>query len=536
MANVVVSPTAPPFLAPDPHPRRRWMLISLAFGLALLIAGGIVLKINWPYRYRRIHPLLEDVLSSQVTIARYHRIYFPNPGFVAEGLTLRRKSAPQQPPLGTVQHMVVHGRWSDLFLLRQRVRVVEINGLRIHVPAIGSPANHRDFPPGSSSDFDGPETLIEELIIRQSELDIDRDRDGPLKFPIHKLELSNFVHGQPFHYSIDMLNAIPTGEIQSTGSLGPIDAKGMAGTPLSGHFTFTSVKLADVGEISGILASSGEFHGTLGAIEASATSHTPDFSVEDGTPSSVDATIQCAINGINGDVTIHSIEARIGATGIQASGAIQGSPKATNLDIEVANGRVQDVMRPFLADQVPLTGPVWLRSHAYLAPSSPNQGFLHRLQVDGSFTVPSERMTDRDSERSLSDFSRRAQDRNDKAAEPDPGGAEPEPGGRTDVLSFMQGPARIRDGIASSENLIFRIPGADAHLVGTFNFHQKSVHLTGELRMQTDISHTTTGFKSFLLKPLAPFFKKKKAGAVIPIAVTGTPGHYQVTQDIVHGK
>ena len=50
--------------------------------------------------------------------------------------------------------------------------------------------------------------------------------------------------------------------------------------------------------------------------------------------------------------------------------------------------------------------------------------------------------------------------------------------------------------------------------------------------MDTDISHTTTGFKSFLLKPLAPFFKKKNAGAVVPIAVTGTPGHYQVSQDI----
>jgi len=54
--------------------------------------------------------------------------------------------------------------------------------------------------------------------------------------------------------------------------------------------------------------------------------------------------------------------------------------------------------------------------------------------------------------------------------------------------------------------------------------------------MDTDISHTATGFKSFLLKPLAPFFKKKNAGAVIPIAVTGLPGHYQVSQNIAHNK
>jgi hypothetical protein len=54
--------------------------------------------------------------------------------------------------------------------------------------------------------------------------------------------------------------------------------------------------------------------------------------------------------------------------------------------------------------------------------------------------------------------------------------------------------------------------------------------------MDTDISHTATGFKSWLLKPLAPFFKKKNGGAVVPIAVTGGPGNYKVTQDLMHTK
>jgi hypothetical protein len=62
------------------------------------------------------------------------------------------------------------------------------------------------------------------------------------------------------------------------------------------------------------------------------------------------------------------------------------------------------------------------------------------------------------------------------------------------------------------------------------------VHLVGNLRMKTDISHVTTGFKSALLKPFALFFKKKHAGAVVPIAVTGSPGHYRVTQDLSHDK
>ena len=94
----------------------------------------------------------------------------------------------------------------------------------------------------------------------------------------------------------------------------------------------------------------------------------------------------------------------------------------------------------------------------------------------------------------------------------------------------------IRNGVASSKHLTFKVPGAQADLNGTFAFHGKVVHLVGNLSMESDISHTATGFKSFLLKPLAPFFKKKNKGAVVPIAVTGTPGHYQVSQDLSHKK
>lgn len=104
------------------------------------------------------------------------------------------------------------------------------------------------------------------------------------------------------------------------------------------------------------------------------------------------------------------------------------------------------------------------------------------------------------------------------------------------MLSSLQGPVKIENGVATTSRLQFRVPGAETTLAGTYRFHDNAVHLTGNLMMDTDISHTATGFKSFLLKPLAPFFKKKNAGAVIPIAVTGLPGHYQVSQNIAHNK
>jgi len=510
----------------------------IAFAIGFLIGAAIgcyFVSSNWPYRYRKIRPMLEDDLASQVEVTSYHRTYFPHPGFVANGLTLRRKTALNLPPFGHAQQMVVQGRWRDLLLLQQRVMTVEVTGLHIVIPPIGSRANHENFPPGSSSDFTGPDTAIEMFKFHNTVFEIMKNDGSRLIFPIRELDLAHFEKNQAVNYSVDMQNAIPSGRIEARGTFGPLNAKQIGVTPVSGNFTFTSVNLHDVGNIAGTLGSKGQFRGPLEAIEAQADTLTPNFSVDDGKPTPIAASVQCTVSGTNGDVAIHSIEARTGKTMVRVIGSVQGSPaqdssgKASKFDIDVQAGRAEDVMRPFIHDDVPITGSVWLRSHAYLAPSGEGGGFLHRLHVDGTFDVPAERVADRDTEKSLSAFSQRAQGK--KA--PDENAAK---SSSADVLSAVKGSAQVRDGIAASQHLTFKIPGAQADLSGTFNFHNKVVHLLGNLRMDTDISHTETGFKSFLLKPLAPFFKKKKAGAVVPIAVTGSPGHYQVAQDILHEK
>jgi hypothetical protein len=508
----------------------RW--ISCTVALVLLLAIGIYFaNAHWPYRYRIVKPLLEDVLASQLQISSYHRTYFPHPGFVAAGITLRRKSAPDLPPLGSVDQLVVQGRWSDLLMLRPRVALVDITALHIVVPAVGSRAMREDFPPGSASDFSGPDTLIDHLKIHRSVLDIMRTDGQRFSFPIAELDLRNFQKGRAISYAVNMQNARPWGLIQSTGSFGPLNAQDLGKTPVSGTFSFSSVKLRDVGEIHGTLESSGQFHGPLAAIETTASSETPDFAVNRGAPTPVHGEVQCAVNGLSGEVVLHRVLTRSGETTIVASGGIVGSPKVTNIDVSVARGRTQDVLRPFVPHEVPITGPVSLRAHAYVGPTGGGAGFLQRLYVEGVFDVPAERATNEATEKSLSDFSQRAQKKKADTASGDSTQT-----GTTDALSSLKGPAQIRDGIATSPHLTFHIPGAQATLKGTFNFHNENVHLTGSLAMQSEISHAVTGFKSVLLKPLDPFMKKRKAGAVVPIAITGKPGQYKISQDFSHLK
>jgi hypothetical protein len=45
------------------------------------------------------------------------------------------------------------------------------------------------------------------------------------------------------------------------------------------------------------------------------------------------------------------------------------------------------------------------------------------------------------------------------------------------------------------------------------------------MRMKATVSQATKGVKSFFLKILDPFYKKKGVGADVPISLTGRYGH-----------
>ena len=60
--------------------------------------------------------------------------------------------------------------------------------------------------------------------------------------------------------------------------------------------------------------------------------------------------------------------------------------------------------------------------------------------------------------------------------------------------------------------------------------------LTAVLSLGIGIGGTVSMFtlvKSILLKPFAPFFHKKHAGADVPIRVTGAPHRYRVSQNVL---
>ncbi|GAC1422207.1 MAG: hypothetical protein NVSMB62_17740 [Acidobacteriaceae bacterium] len=509
--------------------RGHWAVWCLLVVGALAVLGGYEVDRHWPYRYRNVEPLLQKVFASQIEIDRYHRTYFPEPGFVAEGLTLRRNSAPDLPPVASADKLLVQGSWGDLLMLRRRVTLVEVTGMHVVIPPVGSRAHSEDFPPGSSGDFAGPTTTVGELHLIGATLDLMRDEGTRLRFPIHDLKIRDVQRGHAVKYVVDMDNAKPTGRIRASGSFGPVTPHQLGGTPLSGEFTFAPVRLDDIGKLHGTLSGEGRFSGTLDSIEAHATTVTPQFSVGKGLPAKVDGTADATVNGLNGDVVLHKVELRTGRTLVEAAGSVAGSPKVAEIDLNVANGRAEDLLGPFLKSRPPVVGAVWVKSHAHVDPGTGGAKFLHRLHMAGTFRVPAERLTNAHTESALSAFSERAQGGRETT---DQATADP----AADVLSSLEGSVTMQDGVLLTRRLRFELPGASADLAGTYDLRNGAAHLLGNLTMAADLSHAATGWKSVLLKPLAPFFKKKPTGTVVPIAVTGVPGSYKVGQDIFHNK
>jgi hypothetical protein len=94
------------------------------------------------------------------------------------------------------------------------------------------------------------------------------------------------------------------------------------------------------------------------------------------------------------------------------------------------------------------------------------------------------------------------------------------------VASNFRGRYRLVHGVLTLSNGAFTIPGARVNIAGTYGLRDESLSFDGTLRMDATISEAAGGgMKSVLLKLVDPFFKKKGAGAVLPIKVRGTREH-----------
>jgi len=131
------------------------------------------------------------------------------------------------------------------------------------------------------------------------------------------------------------------------------------------------------------------------------------------------------------------------------------------------------------------------------------------LELDGTFDATSARFSKQDEQRKVDELSNRSRGQTNDAAD-------------DSVASDFRGHFKLRDGTMHFTDLSFMVPGAAITLNGDYGLKDERMDLRGTARLQAKLSQTTTGFKSFLLKAVDPFFEKKGAGTVLPIKITGT--------------
>lgn len=494
------------------------LLVSCATGVTLLIH-------YWPFGEKNIlETLAETVPGSKVAVSRFHSTYFLHPGCWADEVTfVRRDSAAGDPPLVTVQKLSIQANYHDLFFRPGYISRVVIDGLHIQVPPRGS--NRADTL--DSQSMSPTRTTVGEIVSNGALLEIGRRNDPPLKFEIHDLHLYSVGSGKSMSYSVRLQNPLPPGEVQSDGKIGPWQ-KELGRIPLSGKYKFEHADLGVFATLGGTLSSAGQFQGTLGELDAAGDTDLPNLTVRgEGHAVDVKTHFEAEINGTNGDVRLTSVNATLQKTPIQAQASILGMPgvpgKMTTVDLFSSAGFVQDILRPFVrAANPPMSGPISFRAHVTFP--SGDSPFLKRVKLAGDFTIHHGRFSEKDTQNSVDDLSQRAR------------GMKGKEGGPEFVESDLSGRVALSNAVAKFSTVVMSVPGAKAEMTGTFNVQNEKLDFHGTLKTDAKLSDTTRGIKAALLKPLDPLFKRKSAGASIPVEMTGTYSQPHFGIEVVPGK
>ncbi len=502
-----------------PHRWRTWWAIASLVVLLLIGLYAAASPALSSMARSRIQKTLQDRFDSELQIRNFKVSLFPLVSISGDSLVFHRNGHPDDPPLIQIARFTARG--NILGLVARHVSLVRLEGLDIHVP----PRDSKAKSPADAGTT--PYFVIDEIIADGAKLTtIPRDSwKEPLVFDIKTLRMHHGGSNSPFSFDAVLMNAKPPGEINSKGKFGPWNKGEPGDTPVSGSYAFRNADLGVFKGISGTLSSDGSYQGVLGRIEASGHTDMPNFTVTlAGNPVHLIADYQAVIDGTSGNTYLEPVTAKFGRSTIVANGSVEGKPgipgKTLSLAAVVTDGRLEDMLRLGVhAVTPPLRGAISFHSKIIIPPE--NIEVLEKLKLDGAFVVGSAQFSRLNVQEKVNDLSHRGEGNTDDADAPT-------------VASDFQGKFVLDRGVFTLRDLSFQVPGVTIALNGTYGLVDQSLHFEGTATLAAELSQTTTGFKSILLKALNPLFKKKGAGAVIPIVISGTKDKPTFGLNVLH--
>ncbi len=497
----------------SPVARWRWWLVAAAVLIAAGIGYVIFLAFNWPFTQHAVTDALQQASLRTVKIGRFHKTFFP-PGCIAEGMQFEHREHKNKPPIISIQSLTLHGSYWALLTAQYRLSLVKVIDMHVTVPP--ALVHGKPDPIMPLNRTNSTRTLrIDKIIADGAVLDfMHEDGTRPYRITVDKLAVYNVSNNSAISYKTLLTNSVPPGKIRSTGIFGPWDPAIPANTPVRGTYTYQDANLAFFKDFSGIMRAHGAFNGKLGDVHTKGTVDVMNFHVADTSHQrELKASFQAQVNALNGDTRLDDVRAEFDHSSLFVKGTVTGQEgkkgKAISLDLFSENGQIGDILDLFIeARRAPMVGQLQMNAHLDVPPGSGS--FLKRLRMSGDFGVNSGRFTNKNTQ---ADLNRLSESAHKKKNEDDSGGEI--------ALSDLKGHGEIRNGVARLTGLNFGVPGATAQMSGTYSIINYDVDLHGKLYTDGKPWTATTGFKSWVLRAITPFLKKKRDMRIVPFKITG---------------
>jgi len=516
---------------PRPHRTRNRWLVAVAIALGVFL---IALLITAEYVAHHIGPMLRSSVITTLSNRFHSPVELDSldvsvaTGLKVEGRGLRilylagptqpdlqQKQGLPAPPMVSVNHFIFHTSLHSLLHLKADIARVDIHGMDLHIPPHSGA--HMPHITASNSRI---KITVAKIFCKNVNLVIENSNPAkdPLSFAIQDLKLTDVVGaGQPMLYDAFLINPKPVGAIHATGHFGPWHSDDPRSTAVDGHYTFTNTDLNTIKGIGGTLSSTGDYAGRLDHITIDGTTTTPNFSLDiSDHPVPLETTFHAYVDATNGDTTLAPVNATLLHSHFTAQGTvanIHGKGHDINLTVNMPSGRIEDLLQLAMKSQPPIMrGNVTLNAKLHIPPG--NVRVIQKLLLAGTVHIQAVEFTNAQLQDRIDSLSMRAQGH---AGDSKAAGSDLKP----EVASDMTVDFSLGNAMLLVPSLHYEVPGGTAQLHGAYLVNGSAYQFLGHVSTDATASQMVTGWKSVLLAPFDPLFKKHGRGLELPISISG---------------
>ena len=397
--------------------KRARIILGVLIGAvaAAVVATLITFRALEPRMHDWVSDNLSKALDSKIELGAVHVRWLPLQ-LHAHDLKVRHRGRTDIPPLFVVKAFIVDLKPWDL--RSSTIDRVWVDGLEVNIPPKDPETGKRPLPGrGQSDETEASGLVIRELIATNTKLTIvpAQANKTPKEWDVKRLVMKNLRAGEPASYVASIINPIPEGPIEASGTFGPWQKKEPGTSAITGDYKFA----ADMGTIRGLsgqLTAQGDVTGTIEQMATKGKTHVADFRLTelDGVSLPVDAVYDAMVDGTKGDVELNAVDVTIGKSKLFARGTVLGTSgvkgKRVVVNVKSRAANLGELLQ-FVSKAGPPPANGTLMIDAALDLPQGKQPILERLELQGSVRADRVTFSNVNVQDKIDDLSRKAQGR-----------------------------------------------------------------------------------------------------------------------------